>query len=69
MTATATWEQFCCIVLPENNPQIIFTVKSGRPLHVHIRSWGSIVLTLLDAPTEAEFCQKFSYARKVESLE
>lgn len=70
MTATATWPQFLEIVKAENNPQILYTVdRDGRPLHVHIRAWGSIVLTLQEAPTEYEFREKFCYARRLESLD
>lgn len=70
MTASATYDQFLEIVQAENNPQILYTVdKAGRPLCVHIRAWGSIALTLLEAPTEAEFKRVFCYARRVETLE
>lgn len=70
MKAVMTYFQFKCIVLPENNPQILYTVdKDDRPEHVHIRAWGSIVTTLLEPPSEEEFRNLYSYARKVESLE
>lgn len=70
MTATATWTQFLEIVKAENNPQILYTIdKDGRPLRLHIRAWGSIVLNLQDAPTEAEFQEIFCYAKRIEILD
>lgn len=70
MIVTATWTQFLDIVKAENNPQILYTVdKDGRPLNVHVRSWGGIIFTLLEAPFEVMCRETFSYARKVESLD
>lgn len=73
MTAIATYQQFTElmeIVVAENNPQMLYTVdKDRRILNLHIRSWGSVVFMLQEAPTEKEFRDKFCYARKVESME
>lgn len=70
MIVSATYAQFLEIVLAENNPQILYSLdKAGRPERVHARAWGGMVLTLLEAPTEAEFKRVFCYARRVETLE
>lgn len=69
ISATATYAQFMKIVIAENNPQILYAVdRAGKVSNVHVRSWGGIVLTLLEAPTEADFEDTYCYARKIESL-
>lgn len=70
MKATATYSQFEKIVLAENNPQMLYTVdRAGKVEHVHIRAWGNVILTLLEAPTADGFEKTYCYARRIESLE